>query len=283
MLNSNLKNENIEDKNIINKNIQNENLTSNNCTYYISGHSGRDTYQINGMFIEQRINVPKNMCIFTLVRIDSTLSENVFFMFNEGLLNDNLSNELTKLSFEEKTNNEIETELKILEKNIYVNGLFNIYNQEKDFKKILPYFNGIFSDIIKNNKNENITVDNILNFMNMPVINIVKNICHNLLDIKKNFYVYNEKEISKEISNYVGSNINSLEKPINYYLSKTKSKLLNENYTYYDFFKDFTDIELRRYTDNNKIYNYPVYVEDDNDMYGVFKAPVKIINQIITL
>ena len=268
--NNNNSNTTYDNNNTVKNDINNNTET---CTYYIAGHS-----TARGMTIFGRINIPKNICVYTLAITDSLLTDQLFQIFNQGLLNKNLLDNLIKLSFNDKSNTEINGDLKELEKKIIVSGLFNMYTSNNNIKYLHPFFAGI----LVNFKNNDKVIDEsyVLNFMDTSLLSIIEKICKdNDVDTNK---IYSDTEIKKLTNKFIddgGSVINSLALPFKQFLLKEKTKLLNKNYTYYDFFKDFTNVELRRYTKDNTIYNYDFYVDDDDYLYGVIKAPVKNLQE----
>jgi len=264
--------------------------------YYISGHSEPrfDTEKIN----KYRYQVPEKICIYTLVETGYSLEQKMFQLFNLGL-NDNTSNELKKISFDKRNNLDINVELNLLEKNIYINGLYKSFKIDKvnDFiSKKYPIwyimgngitvngmsYNNINSAIIFYLLYNNIMLDydSYFNVMNMPVKNIITFILEKLeIDKDKKYTLeelitlfYKDFKVQNESSFRKSTMLSDL---ILKFINNVKTELLDESITYFNLLKKIYNLSLRRYFENQTIYDYRISI-NLNGIRGLLAAPYPV-------
>jgi len=222
----------------------------------------------------------------------------MFQLFNLGL-NDNTSNELKKISFDKRNNLAINVELNLLEKNIYINGLYKSFKIDKvnDFisKKYPIWYimvNGItVNGISYNNINSAIIFyllynnimldyDSYFNVMNMPVKNIITFILEKLEIDKDKKYTLEELitlfnkdfKVQNEFSFRKSTMLSDL---ILKFINNVKTELLDESITYFNLLKKIYNLSLRRYFENQTIYDYGISI-NLNGIRGLLAAPYPV-------
>ena len=264
--------------------------------YYISGHSEPrfNTEEIN----RYRYQVPEKICIYTLVETGYALDQKMFQLFNLGL-DDNTSNELKKISFDKRNNLDINAELNLLEKKIYINGLYKLIkiNEVNNFiseKFAFSYiiingftvngigYRNINSAIIFYLYYNNIMLDYTSYFkvMNMPVKNIITFILEKLKIDKDKKYTLEEliKLFDKDFRVYDEDSFRNsimLSDLILKFINNVKTELLDESITYFNLFKKIYNLSLRRYFENQTIYNYNISIKL-NGIRGLLAAPYPV-------
>jgi hypothetical protein len=285
-------------KSLENENKQSVEIEKTNL-YYISGHSD-SRFQSRS-----RYKVPEKICIYTLVETGFGLDQKMFQLFNFGL-NVDSSNKLKKISFDERNNKDINEELNLLEKKIYTNGLYELLNIKEVnsfFTKNygvsytmnnastsggIPYrsINSAIIYYLYHNKPDLIedffNYDNYFKVMNMPVIDIIKFILGKLKINRDRNEKYSLEEIYKIFSNdfrvfnedtFRRSTI--LSDLILKYINKEETEYLVEGFTYFNLFKKIYNLSLRRYFENQTIYDYKISI-NLNGIRGLLAAPYPV-------
>ena len=280
--------------------IKTKNIINDSTLYFLLGHSIRHNELRLGMTF--RYIVPKNICFYTLTDTTYEIPDHIVTLFNFGLNELNIL-KLKALSFYNKTNYELSEEFNLLEKNIFIFGLFRKSNN----KDTINYNNNFSTNFLSNLYNSKFVLyrniilpvlfylkynnlllnfENYKNTMNIPLIDIIKFFCSILnIDNSKPFTLQQFKDsnfsfILEGMEKKDSLIINTiLYQPFSKFLEHDyDNELLLNNFTYYDLFKKLYHIFLRRYTENQSIYNYNINIncnEKHKEKCGLYVAPYK--------
>ncbi len=281
-------------------------LNENVGLFYISGHSGRNITQTQlDESSGPRMNIPEKCCYFTIVKTGTNLENYFTDIFNVGLTSQKNIDELKRIAFDPRPTSELLKEIENLEKNIYTHAFFEIYKNSSNryMKEIKTYINDILNDILFYLDNTNVTnsqkkinANEFLDYMNKPVIDIVKYICHTVCGIPethRSYYIsmptikilekyFNKLKVKNELINLNTKLIEPLEIYLNMKENEPKyQKIFQREYTYFSLFKTLNELKLRRYTGKDTITNYNITVngneeKDKKFLFGLLTAPYNI-------
>ncbi len=286
--------------------------------FFISGHSGRNIrkyFTKDGLITREppRMSIFTNTCYYTIVKTGTNLANIHADLFNFGITGGTKSigernrEELKSLAFNPNNTSTLLKEIENLERNIYANAFYEILRNDPD-KRFKNYFIEIFNDIIFyltyiNNKKREIVFEDILEFMNKPVCDIVeyiiKDVCKVNLLLNQEDNVTSLKPYLTKLESYKKESNNNtipfdprimrpkigsytmLIAPLYAYLDNKQEdyiKVFSKEYTYFNLFKTLNELHLRRYAGEDTIINYDIaaYDEDEKRIFGMFNAPYEL-------
>ena len=228
--------------------------------YYISGHATRyysDIEDIN----KKRITLPNNMSCFIFTETGVPLDDEMMFFINYGIKP--YLDELKELAFSDSP------KLDELEFKIYCHGLINIKNYSLTSLKF------DFNTFSKMRGNRIDTKD----FLNCPVIDMVKYIAFTLCGIKESELPLSESDAIIKLKHIVEFwNINSttqLYEPLIRFLTKQTDELSQNilKMNYFTWWKKLKGLTLRRYH-MKSIPDFKISFSGDNKI----GSPMGVIN-----